>query len=176
METDSDIIFLFWLTTWPFLTFYPLVSLSSRVIDLDFLFLFLCLTYSSSSLSDSDDGSESLLSHRKQPPGVFCRKGVLRNFTKFTGKHLCQSLFFDKVASLRPATLLKKRLWYRCFPVNFVKFQRTPFFIEHLWWLLLSHHQIVYSFKSFRFSLGFEKNFLCYFTSQILKLGHKSTG
>ena len=38
---------------------------------------------------------------------------------------------------LSPATLLKKRLWHRCFPVNFVKFLRTPFFIEHLWWLLL---------------------------------------
>ena len=35
---------------------------------------------------------------------VFCRKGVLRNFAKFTGKHLCQSLFFNKVAGLRPAT------------------------------------------------------------------------
>ena len=55
------------------------------------------------------------------------KKGVLRNFTKFTGKHLCQSLFFNKVAGLRPATLLKKRLWHRCFPVNFVKFLRTPF-------------------------------------------------
>ena len=32
---------------------------------------------------------------------------------------------------------LKKRLWYRCFPVNFAKFLRTPFFIEHLLWLLL---------------------------------------
>ena len=54
-------------------------------------------------------------------------KDVRRNFTKFTGKHLCQSLFFNKVADLRPATLLKKRLWHRCFPVNFVKFLRTPF-------------------------------------------------
>ena len=27
----------------------------------------------------------------------------------------------------RPATLLKKRLWHRCFPLNFVKFLRTPF-------------------------------------------------
>ena len=36
------------------------------------------------------------------------RKGGLRNFTKFTGKHLRQSLFFNKVASLRPAILLKK--------------------------------------------------------------------
>ena len=31
---------------------------------------------------------------------VFCRKGILRNFSKFTGKHLCQSLFFNKVAGL----------------------------------------------------------------------------
>ena len=29
-------------------------------------------------------------------------KGVLRNFAKFTGKHLCQSLFFNKVAGLKP--------------------------------------------------------------------------
>ena len=54
------------------------------------------------------------------------RKGVLRNFTKFAGKHLCQSLFFNKVAGLRPTALLKKRLWHRCFPMDFVKFLRTP--------------------------------------------------
>ena len=28
---------------------------------------------------------------------------------------------------------LKKRLWQRRFPVKFVEFLRTPFFIEHLW-------------------------------------------
>ena len=49
------------------------------------------------------------------------------NFVKFTGKHLCQCLFFNKVAALRPATLLKKSLWHKCFPVNFVKFLRTRF-------------------------------------------------
>ena len=27
----------------------------------------------------------------------------------------------------QPATLLKKSLWYNCFPVNFAKFLRTPF-------------------------------------------------
>ena len=32
----------------------------------------------------------------------------------------------------RPATLLKKRLWHRCFPVNFAKFLRIPFLTEHL--------------------------------------------
>ena len=40
---------------------------------------------------------------------------------------------------IRPATLLKKRLWHRCFPVNFVKFLRTAFLTEHLWWLLLKN-------------------------------------
>ena len=55
------------------------------------------------------------------------KKGVLKNFAKFTGKHLWQSLFYNKVAGLTPATLLKKRLWHRCFPVDFVKFLRTPF-------------------------------------------------
>ena len=37
------------------------------------------------------------------------------------------SLFFNKVAGPRPATLLKKRLWHRRFPVNFAKLLRTPF-------------------------------------------------
>ena len=55
------------------------------------------------------------------------RKGVRRDFAKYTEKHLCQSLFLNKVSALKPATLLKKRLWYRYFPGNFAKFLRTPF-------------------------------------------------
>ena len=54
-------------------------------------------------------------------------KGALRNFTKFTEKHQCLSLFFSNVAGLRPATLLKKKPWHRCFAVNSVKFLRAPF-------------------------------------------------
>ena len=57
----------------------------------------------------------------------FVRTGVLRNFAKFTGKHLRQRLFFHKVAFLSPATLFKKRLWHRCFPTSFAKLLRTPF-------------------------------------------------
>ena len=41
---------------------------------------------------------------RKQPLEVFCKKAVLH-----------QSLFFNKVAGLSPAALLKKRLCHRCF-------------------------------------------------------------
>ena len=54
------------------------------------------------------------------------KKGVLRNFAKFTGKHLCQSLSFNKFAGWS-TTLLKKRLRRRCFPVNFAKFLGTTF-------------------------------------------------
>ena len=65
------------------------------------------------------------------------KKGVLRNLTKFTGKHLHQSLFFNKVAGLTSATLLKKRRRDSCFPVNFVKFVRIPLLKEQLRWLLV---------------------------------------
>ena len=74
---------------------------------------------------------------RSSRPKVFCKKGVLKNFAEFIGKHLCQSFFFNKVAALRPAILLKKKLRHRCFPVSFEKFIRDSFFIEHVWWLLL---------------------------------------
>ena len=53
--------------------------------------------------------STVFLFFRSCRPEVLCKIGVFRNFAKFTGKHLCQSLFFDKVAGLSPATLLKKR-------------------------------------------------------------------
>ena len=72
-----------------------------------------------------------LQKYRSSRLEVLWRKGVLRNFQKFTGKHLCQILIFDKVAGLR------KRFWYRCFPVSFLKFLKTPSIIEQLPWLLL---------------------------------------
>ena len=59
--------------------------------------------------------SVSCVDFRSSRPEVFYKKRVLRDFAKFTGKHLCQSLFFDKVA-------VKRRLWHRCFPVDFATF------------------------------------------------------
>ena len=64
---------------------------------------------------------------RSNHPEVFCKKGVLGNFTKFKGKHQCQGLFFNKVKGLRPPTLLKKRLWHKCFPVNFAEISKNTF-------------------------------------------------
>ena len=40
---------------------------------------------------------------------------------------MSESLFFNKIAVLKPAALLKKRIWYKYFPVDFAKFLRTPF-------------------------------------------------
>ena len=85
-------------------------------------------------------------SSKRSRPVVFCKKCVLKNFAKFTGKHLWQSFSFNKFAGVMPATLLKKRVCQRCFPVNFAKFLRTPFFLEHLWWLLLELHLILISY------------------------------
>ena len=39
----------------------------------------------------------------------------------------------------RPATVLKKRPWHRCFPVNFAKYLRTPVLQNTFMWLLLMH-------------------------------------
>ena len=44
------------------------------------------------------------LSFRSNRPEMLYKKGVFKNFTR------------------------KKRLWHRCFPVNFLKFLGTPFF------------------------------------------------
>ena len=66
--------------------------------------------------------------NRSRRQEVFCKKGSLKNFAKLTVKHLCQSLLFQKVSGLRPAALLKGKLWRRCIPVNFAKFVRTRFY------------------------------------------------
>ena len=55
-------------------------------------------------IADNCTGSEA------DTRSVLLSKGVLRNFVKLTGKRL-----------------LKKRLWHKCFPLNFAKFRRTPF-------------------------------------------------
>ena len=61
-----------------------------------------------------------------------------------------------RVTGIRPVTLFKKRLWRRCFPVNFVKFLRTPFIIEHFWWLLLQK-RIQYLSKAVTFRINVRK-------------------
>ena len=72
--------------------------------------------------------------------GVTRRCSVKKLFLKIS--QISQEITCARVSFLMklpswPATSLKKRLWHRCFPLNFEKFLRTTIFIEHLWWLLL---------------------------------------
>ena len=41
-----------------------------------------------------------MVTGRSSSPEVFSTKGALRNFAKFTEKHLCQSLLFIKVVGV----------------------------------------------------------------------------
>ena len=59
---------------------------------------------------------------------MFFKSGVFKSFALFTGKHLCWSLFLIKLQAWRHATLVKKILQHRCFPVNIMKYLRTFFY------------------------------------------------
>ena len=64
------------------------------------------------------------------------RPEVFLNISQSSQENTCARISF--LIKKRPeACNLKKILWHRCFPVNFAKFLRAPFFTEQLWWLLL---------------------------------------
>ena len=79
---------------------------------------------------------------QKQPLEVFHEKGVLKNFSNFTGKHLCRSLFLAKLqafgwfpvnahrASLVSASakLLLRWIWLK-WPINILEWRHGRFFI-----------------------------------------------
>ena len=60
---------------------------------------------------------------RSSCPEVFYENVVLKNFAKFTGEYLHQSLFLIRLACM---------FWHRCFPMNFAKFLRILLFTEDL--------------------------------------------
>ena len=71
---------------------------------------------------------------KNYPQRYYCKQNRLKAL------NLCSSIstwFCSLEPGLWLVTLLKKRRRHRCFPVNFAKFLRTPFFLEHLRWLFL---------------------------------------
>ena len=58
---------------------------------------------------------------QKQPPEAFCKKKCSYKFRKIHTET-------PAPGSLFTATLLKKRLGHRCFPVNFANFQEHLFY------------------------------------------------
>ena len=59
--------------------------------------------------------SRSQMFFRSSRPEMFCKKAVLRDFPKFTRKHLCQSLFITKVAGQGQQLYLKRDPVSWCF-------------------------------------------------------------
>ena len=63
---------------------------------------------------------------------MFCEKRCFWKFSKIHGKHLCWSLFLNKVAGLRPATLIKETP-AEVLSCDFCKNFKNTFFTEHIW-------------------------------------------
>ena len=67
---------------------------------------------------------------RKSRLEVFCKKGALSDFVKFTGKHLYQSLFFNKVAG---SEISKNTCFYRTHPLAASDFKRKNYCMMSHW-------------------------------------------
>ena len=90
-------------------------------------------------------------------------KKVLSEISENSQENTCaRASFLVKLQAwgLRPATLLKKRLLHRCFPVNFVKFLITPFLYRTPLVAASEYQKVMYCFWFFSlFNLGMnEKN------------------
>ena len=64
--------------------------------------------------------------NRSSRPEVFCERGVLKNFAKCTGKHLCQSLFLNKVAG-DACNVIKKETLAQVFSWEFCEISKNTF-------------------------------------------------
>ena len=62
---------------------------------------------------------------------MFFKIGVLKNFAKFTGKHLSLGLFFTKVAS-SACNFIKKETAVQVFSCEFGENFKNTFLAEHL--------------------------------------------
>ena len=76
-----------------------------------------------------------LIKDKISRPELFYKIGALKNFAKFSGKHLWQSLFFNKVAET--CNFIKKDTLAQVFSCKFWEIFKNTFLTEHLRWLLL---------------------------------------
>ena len=71
------------------------------------------------------------------------RKGSLRNFGKFTGKHLYQDLFLNKVTGLS-GNFIKEETQTKVFSCGFCEISENNLFTEHLWATVSAHSLQLY--------------------------------
>ena len=122
---------------------------------------------------------------RSGRPELFCKRVVLRNFAKLTGKHLCQSLFFNKVSGLRPVpeacNFIKNETMQQVFSCEFFEISKNSFsyrsdpvaasakwinyfrFTLKNFYFIRRVHSLIF-LCHYNFSLGLEKNIFLLFS------------
>ena len=97
--------------------------------------------------------SKNTFSYRTPPvaPSVFTHECIVKSFQiKYFEEKQSAFFSFPQIpfssipnCGLGPATLFKKRLWHRCFPVNFAKFLRRSFLQNTSGGLLLEDYDLL---------------------------------
>ena len=90
------------------------------------------------------------------------RKGVLKHFTKFTGKRQCKSFLFNKVAG-HTSIFIKKETLAQAFSCEFSEIFKNLFQIEYFWWLLVTTETILsINFTGYENALSWRKKGIFY--------------
>ena len=78
-------------------------------------------------------------------------KKVFLEISQNSQENTCARVFFNKVAGLRPyaCNFIKNETLAQMFSYEFCEISKTPFFIEHLWWLLLISRVLPYMENAF---------------------------
>ena len=96
------------------------------------------------------------LNVRSSRPEVFCNKRVLRNVTNFTGKHLCKSLFFNKVLGLT-CNFIKKETQAQVFSCESCEISKNTFFHRtHLVAASGMLHELLYTYNKDNLLITFD--------------------
>ena len=100
--------------------------------------------------------------NQKQPPEVFYEKDVLRNLAKFTGKQLCQTIFFNKAASFQVKNKNTRPTLAFC-----------TFCAEQVWWLLM-HGECLYilSYRYLSKRRLYQRTVQCEITCHFVTIRH----
>ena len=115
---------------------------------------------------------QNLISRKSVPPFqkqpfadvllMFFKDALQSKLSNIHRKTLALESLFNKVPVFQACNFIKSKLQQWCSPVNFAKFLRTAFLIEHLQWLLMP------------FTTTFRKYYWEYLLAILLTLTHPS--
>ena len=103
-------------------------------------------------LTDCSSKCSNMQNTRSSHRRCYVKKVFLKISKKITEKHLCQSLFFNKVAEFRPATSFKKRL-AQVFSCEFLKIVSEHLFLQNTSGRLLLEYKLYVKLTTVKASL-----------------------